>query len=259
MNNKYYTTLLTAVSLIFFAACMQNGDIKHGCTDTDEATDLQKYAAQGDTKAIIELFKNHNKKKGFFSKKSKLDVNERCSKHNPALIYAIKNGHLEVVKILLENGANLNIRLNEGYRPLIIAAEYLRNDMVALLLENKAEPNHKNSYGKTALMRLLDIREATNELEKEIYKSAIKKECGKEISDEDLEERLKEDDAKRTKIAALLIEKLNLENVEEHSNYVKQKKEALKEDCSVRDREFLKRCYSYITKKQKDLPMEELL
>ena len=67
-------------------------------------------------------------------------------------MYASANGHLEVVKYLLENGADINAKdSNWGYTVLIYAAEYVNLETVQFLIENGADFNIKNNEGKTAL------------------------------------------------------------------------------------------------------------
>ena len=67
---------------------------------------------------------------------------------------AEKNGHVEIVKLLLDHGAEVDVKDNDnGMTPLIYAS--LRGDesVVKLLLENGANINIKDNTGNTALMR----------------------------------------------------------------------------------------------------------
>ena len=56
----------------------------------------------------------------------------------------------DIVKLLLENGADPNIQNHEGYTPLIWATIMGCNDIVKLLLENGADPNISDRWGDTA-------------------------------------------------------------------------------------------------------------
>ena len=67
---------------------------------------------------------------------------------------AIK-GHSEIVKLLLENGADVHAKDNAGNNALIEASKYARestSEVLSLLVEHGAGVNEKNNYGETALM-----------------------------------------------------------------------------------------------------------
>jgi len=54
---------------------------------------------------------------------------------------AAERGHLDVVKLLLEHGADPNVQDDEGETPLHHAAAWRDNvDIVRLLLEHGADP-----------------------------------------------------------------------------------------------------------------------
>lgn len=59
--------------------------------------------------------------------------------------------NLEIAKRLIEWGAQLEAKDHKGNTPLHIAAKQMDIDLVALLLENKANPNEQNGLGQTAL------------------------------------------------------------------------------------------------------------
>ena len=61
---------------------------------------------------------------------------------NTALIQAIKQDHVEVVKILLENKADMNLQdFLSGYTALIEAIRAGQVEVVKILLANKADMN----------------------------------------------------------------------------------------------------------------------
>jgi len=64
-----------------------------------------------------------------------------------ALIHAAKNGNLELAQVLLDNGANINLRS----RVLISAVQNGQLKMVNFLLEYGVYTQFRNSEGKTAL------------------------------------------------------------------------------------------------------------
>jgi ankyrin repeat protein len=75
----------------------------------------------------------------------------------PDLVTAIRDADVPAVKKLIENGADVNARDEEGNTPLILASFYASPKCVALLLDNGADANVANEDGVTAL-----IRAATN-------------------------------------------------------------------------------------------------
>ena len=74
---------------------------------------------------------------------------------NKELFTAAKQGQLENVKNLLGKGANVNFVCEDssckGWTPVMIAAAENHADVVKFLLENDADPNAQNQYGRTAL------------------------------------------------------------------------------------------------------------
>lgn len=69
-----------------------------------------------------------------------------------ALIAAAGKNHLDVVRLLLERGANPNFRDPAGWTPLIHATYFGSSlELISLLVEKGANINHQNDRGVTAL------------------------------------------------------------------------------------------------------------
>ncbi len=68
-----------------------------------------------------------------------------------ALHYAASNGHVDVIKMLLENHAYIDAESPNGSTPLMMASMYGNPQSVKLLLEEGADPLLKNQIGLTAL------------------------------------------------------------------------------------------------------------
>jgi len=79
---------------------------------------------------------------------SKLSQEEK----NQKLIDASFYGYLDIVKILIEAGADVNTKNFFGYTPLLWASIYNHKEVVNLLIEAGADINAKNNYGYTALI-----------------------------------------------------------------------------------------------------------
>jgi ankyrin repeat protein len=113
-----------------------------GCADsTDKDARLIKAAKDGDLPAIQTALAGGD------------DINGRDKSGATALMWAANGGHAEVVKLLLEKGADVNVkRIGDGITALAVAAQNGHTELVNLLLEKGAEVNAKSSTGVTALI-----------------------------------------------------------------------------------------------------------
>jgi len=68
-----------------------------------------------------------------------------------SLMLAAENGHVEVVKLLIDHGADVNKKDLYGKTALILAVENNQRDVVKILLSHDADPNVKDDNGDTAL------------------------------------------------------------------------------------------------------------
>jgi ankyrin repeat protein len=67
------------------------------------------------------------------------------------LIYAAFNGHVDVVAHLLDHGAEIDARADNGFTALIAAARGGHEETVVLLLKRGANPNARDDRGETAM------------------------------------------------------------------------------------------------------------
>jgi len=65
----------------------------------------------------------------------------------PPLQYAVARGHIEIARILVDNGADVNFRIKEGGTPLMGAATCLKPRSIEFLLSKGADPNKKGDGG----------------------------------------------------------------------------------------------------------------
>ncbi len=93
------------------------------------------------------------------------DLNERDGYGWTPLLWAAYFQHPDMVKFLLENGADPEIATTKKYvsvppgsTPLIVASYYGREDMVEILLQHGARKDAKNTAGYTALMYAQEYR-----------------------------------------------------------------------------------------------------
>lgn len=75
----------------------------------------------------------------------------RPSTGSTPLSDAAFRGNLEIVKLLLDRGANVNATNRDGNTALISAAFMCRTEVVRLLLDKGASTSHKNSRGETVI------------------------------------------------------------------------------------------------------------
>ncbi len=81
-----------------------------------------------------------------------VSVNARDNSGYTALHYASRAGHIDIVRLLLTNNADPNVRTNSGKdTPLHRAAYQGHEPIVAALLLKGADPFMQNADGQTAL------------------------------------------------------------------------------------------------------------
>jgi len=89
--------------------------------------------------------------KGKKQKTFEEDDFETIQKRESDLVQAARAGSLDIVKMLITNGANVNAQVC-GCTSLMYAAFYGRELMVTFLIDNGANTNLQNLSGETALM-----------------------------------------------------------------------------------------------------------
>ena len=97
---------------------------KHGCKNGS----IQSAADGGDTEAVKDFLEGG------------IDVNAN-SKLGTALHRAVLRGHMDIVDLLINNGANVNLKSESGDTALHYAAKKNHIDIVEMLLKNGADIN----------------------------------------------------------------------------------------------------------------------
>lgn len=121
---------------------------------------------------LIDVAAKGNKNMVEFLLANKADVNSKSSDGTTPLIAAASNGgHLEVVKFLLDHGADVNVpRVDPRYNPSKFDALYEainRNDreLAELLLNNKADPDAATDFNSGEKFTALSLATQRDETE----------------------------------------------------------------------------------------------
>jgi len=99
---------------------------------------LPRAKARGNLKADEHIRRNMNQVPAYINDKD-------------AIVSAAWDGNYELVLVLIENGADINIRNEEGETALIAATDQGYQGIMELLLKKSADVNAKNNDGDTAL------------------------------------------------------------------------------------------------------------
>lgn len=114
-------------------------------------TDINKQNIDGDTALIWATWKGHiNVVQLLIEKGAKLDLKDDHG--NTALMEAVREGHIEIAKLLISHKTNINAQNHHGSTPIMWAAYYHHANIAQLLIDNHADINIKNNDKKTALM-----------------------------------------------------------------------------------------------------------
>jgi hypothetical protein len=134
LTMKNVTSCILVIA--FLGVCGQTAQ----STAEEQTVDIWTAAATGN----IEAIKQH------VTAGTDLNAKEPQGGSTP-LIVAILYGQNEAAKLLIENGANINARNNDGATALHVAAFFCRTETMELLLNKGAEVNAKNIRAETPL------------------------------------------------------------------------------------------------------------
>uniref|UniRef100_A0A7M4ERL8 Fibronectin type III and ankyrin repeat domains 1 n=1 Tax=Crocodylus porosus TaxID=8502 RepID=A0A7M4ERL8_CROPO len=80
-----------------------------------------------------------------------VDTKDTCLEWTPLMRVSAVTGKKDVASLLIEAGADVNVKDKDGKTPLMVAVLNNHEELIQLLLENGANPNVKNEYGKGLL------------------------------------------------------------------------------------------------------------
>ncbi|XP_031573896.1 ankyrin repeat domain-containing protein 45-like [Actinia tenebrosa] len=134
--------------------------------------ELFDYAIKGDIESIRQLFDDPE---SIFVTDPATVLNKRDKDGKSPMDMAAMLGRAEVIRELIERGADVNSRTKKGYTALHRAACWNRMDCLRILIANDADLQLRNIHGEraresaarynnTSCVELLDIAEAQKEL-----------------------------------------------------------------------------------------------
>lgn len=115
-----------------------------------DSSDFLKLVSDGDVEWVGDLLK---------TQRDKIDINERDKGNRSALIIAAKNSDIEMAKILLEAGVDLDLQDTFGTTALVHAIARNSEGFIDLLFTKKPNVNLKDSTGISPLMKATGIKD----------------------------------------------------------------------------------------------------
>ena len=105
---------------------------------------------------FLELCEKGNTQKVIEAIHSGANVDVLNNSGETMLIWAVNNGHADVVNALIEAGAEVNVCDRFGWTSLMLAAKNGYTDIVNALIKAGADVNAKNRDGETPLQKCGD-------------------------------------------------------------------------------------------------------
>ena len=150
---KNLNLLLFSVLLVFFVNC-NNSNQENSLSQENQIPDNTETAVEikepansiwvSAKKGDIESMRQHI---AFGTNLNSVGSN----RDETALIIAACQGHVEIVKLLIEEGVDLNIQNNEGVTAQFCAVFFGRTEIVQILSDAGADPNIMMSQDLTAM------------------------------------------------------------------------------------------------------------
>ena len=125
--------------------------IQHGA-DIEKEGSAHKHRGTGTALGLAARFGRETTVKMLLENGANVEGNSSFY-HGPAICAAAYNGHEHVVRLLLENGANVNGQGQDGKTSLHGAARGGHLGVVKVLLEHHADIEERNKYEETPLIR----------------------------------------------------------------------------------------------------------
>lgn len=162
---KIIKTFILGISLLSLSSCVLLKNL------TENSTNQSLNYMTMDNKSYNEIEK---------AIKNGANVNETNMFGVTPLMFAVGRSEVEVVKLLIENGADISAEANGSYTPLFYAVE-VNNDktitIVDLLLDAGANIEHRNYKGQTVLLYAAEMNSNQELLQHLIEKGSNPDSC----------------------------------------------------------------------------------
>ncbi len=120
--------------------------------DLSEPVDTSYFKAGNDSWNLVESVIQNHPSNVFMLLKRGADPNSRADGGMTALMFATEMGDSLLVRLLVLNGADLELTYVEGTTPLLVAVLNQHFELVHFLLQKGANPNHQDDVKGTALI-----------------------------------------------------------------------------------------------------------
>jgi ankyrin repeat protein len=135
-----------------------NGDTEKVRLILNESTDdLNKKSVNGSSALHLACTCNHHLELVRLLIEKGADLNDRDKNEKTALMLVLERRYFKMAEFLIQHGADLNFADKDGNTALMIASRrFYRVEIVQMLLEKNADTNIQNKDGQTALIIAID-------------------------------------------------------------------------------------------------------
>lgn len=144
INNLTFLSALTIALIYFFSSKSLYAQITQIYSNSEDGV-------AGITSLMTAAVNNDIEGAKFFSKSGISIINQRNLGGATALHIASREKNFEIVNILIENGADVNIADNDGWTPIMRAARNGDEKIVEMLLKKGADISFVNSVGESVI------------------------------------------------------------------------------------------------------------
>ncbi len=149
MKTQINNSITSLIKAIFLIALLMLGACNERKASAQKGTSQSKVKAPSIDIHTAVITNNVEAMKQHIAAGSDLNEKDPFGGSSP-LISAALFGKTEVAKILIEAGADINFKNNDGSTALHTASFFCRPEIVKMLLDKSADKTIKNKYGSTA-------------------------------------------------------------------------------------------------------------